>query len=106
MRRAVKAYKCGERGWDLAKAAGKGALSGGIGALATLGMGHATGNPFLAGAGGAAVDDGLDASLGKNVKVPCRFAKRLLSSNLEHALVNTLHWKYAVDVMGRSGVSS
>lgn len=52
-----KGYECGDRGWKLAGDVGRGAIAGGVGALAGLFTGFASANPFLGGAAGGAVYD-------------------------------------------------
>jgi RHS repeat-associated protein len=59
----IHGYECGARGWDLAGDIGRGALSGGVGALA----GALFENPFAAGAASSLVNDGVKSLLGENV---------------------------------------
>jgi RHS repeat-associated protein len=60
-----KAYECGARGWDLAGAIGRGAVAGGVGAVAGLGVGLLTGgNPFAAGAAAGFSNDVVKYALG------------------------------------------
>jgi hypothetical protein len=60
-----QAYKCYGFGTNFTKAVGRGALAGGLGALAGLGVGVI--NPYLGGAFGAAVYNGVNYELGAQV---------------------------------------
>ena len=58
-----KGYECGDRGRKLLGDIGRGAAAGGIGALAGLGTGFASGNPFLGGAAGSGAYDVVNTTL-------------------------------------------
>jgi len=60
---AIHGLECGDSGWKLAGDIGRGAVSDGLGALAGLGAGIATDNPYIGGAAGGATSNIVDSVL-------------------------------------------
>lgn len=60
---AIHGLECGDSGWKLAGDIGRGALSGGLGALVGFGAGIATDNPYIGGAAGGATSNIVDSVL-------------------------------------------
>jgi RHS repeat-associated protein len=60
---AIHGLECGDSGWKLAGDIGRGAVSDGLGALAGLGAGIATDNPYIGGAAGGATSNIVDSAL-------------------------------------------